>query len=314
MTEIDQAPPEKVASVARSASISPCSCCSQTPRLLGRFCTSCGEIRFCPQCAQPRSSAARFCPKCGLDLSALRHGPKPEGEVQTFTFVPSPFEFRHEDAPQPLQRALAEFTSHRRVDPHRAACANELLGAFVSSNTLERASLRLDFRPYRALPRTVIQWPGTPPMAVVRHAWLTFSVPFMDSTELRLTVVNSVREAVVELPSSGRKSPHPQRMEQLSDLLLFSLHTQDSAPLRPSSDEALHGRLGADEHLRRIHVRPDTATLDYEYGPLYLYQGGLRDSVYRGYGVNKRISATALRKTVQDAYRALLEITDARVL
>lgn len=314
MTEIDEVPPRPAMPQSRSASLEACPCCAEYPRLLGRFCTNCGEIKVCPQCAEPRSSSARFCRKCGLDLSALRHGPKPEGPVGTFNFVASPFEFRYEEEPEALQRTLADFVSQRRVDSHRAACGQELLNAIGSPDALERASLRVDFRPYRALPRTVIQWPGTPAMAVLRHAWLTFSVPFLDGTELRLTIVDSIREALVELPAKGRKKPRLQRMEQLSGLLLFSLQTQDAAPLKPSSDGELRKRLAADEQLRRIQVRPDTATLEYEYGPLYLFQGGLRDNVYRGYGVEKRLTPTALGKTVQDAYRALLDITDGRVL
>lgn len=314
MTEINPAHPSPTAPQTRSASVAVCPCCAQSPRLLGRFCTSCGEIKACPQCVQPRSSSARFCRKCGLDLSALRHGPKPTGEIERFIFVAAPFAFEHQDEPERLQHAFADFVSQRRVDPHRAACGQELLRALTVPHTHERASLRVDFRPYRALPRTVIQWPGTPAMAVLRHAWLTFSVTFLEGTELRLTVVDSVREALIEMPAMGQKKPRTQRMEQLSSLLLFSLHIQDAAPLKPSSDEELRVHLGVDDKLRRVQVRPDTASLDYEFGPLYLFQGGLRDSVYRGYGVEKRLSPTALRKTVQDAYRALLDISDGRVL
>lgn len=291
-----------------------CACCMQRPKIPGRFCTVCGEIRACPQCSLNRGSSARFCRKCGLDLAALRHGPKPEGGVDTFSFIASPVEFQHRDTPVALQRAFAEFVSHRRVDPHRTACGMELLTSIAATNPQSNAHLRLDFRPYRALPRTVIQWPGTPPMAVLRHAWLEFSVTLLDHTELRLTVVSSVREAVVELPHITNKQQRPRRMEQVSELVLFSLHTLESAPLKPNSDDALRQRLGQNSWLRRISVRPESATLEYEFGPLYLYQGGVRDTIYRGYGLKNRMSPQAVERTVQAAYRALLDVTDECVL
>lgn len=151
-------------------------------------------------------------------------------------------------------------------------------------------------------------------MALRRHAWLDFSVSFLDDTKLRLTVVSSVREAVVELPMVRQKKQRPQRMEQASELLLFSLHMPEAAVLKPSSGEELHRRLEAQPGLRQVEVNPDTVTLKYEFGPMYLFVGGPRTSDYRGFGIDRRLSPRALEQTVQQAYRALLDLTDARVL
>lgn len=288
-----------------------CACCNRRPKLPGRFCTACGEVTLCGRCGTYRREATRFCRGCGLDLGALRFAPPPSGEVGSFQYRSVDVEYEFNAPPDKLALDLRRFGEMRSVDPTRLEAAVALVDCIAGLARAGAASLRVDFKGYRQVRATTVPWFRGPPIALARHPWLEATAPFFEGTNLRLILVTSVREETLIVPDGKKQRPRRTRVEQVTDLVLFTLKLPEGRTLEPGDEEYLRRKLADDAHrLRRASLRPDAATLEFDFGPAHILKSSRRDRTHTGFNVDRLIWKEPLVKVVEASYKALLDAAD----
>lgn len=298
----------------RPAMLPVCPCCKRAPRMIGRFCTLCGELQYCPLCARRRSEGAHFCTGCGLDHGALKQGPPPTGALERVTFRASHEMLEERGTIESLRHAMTRLGERSVVDGGRLACAEALLSAVESIAGPDAIELFVDFRSHRIMPRRRVRWPGSSDVAIARHPWLEVACHLLDGTSLRLTSVTTSRIAPTKL-SSGLGRFLPQRLERVSERVVFTLCVEEYPRLHPRDEERMRDDLAAALGSPcALRVLPDAVTLEFEFGPWFLRPGGAGQRVLAGYNLSRRMPPDAPARVLIAAYRALLTSTEERVL
>jgi hypothetical protein len=278
-----------------------------------RFCRRCGEVLFCVGCGTLRREESRFCRGCGLDLGALRSAPEPEGQLGTISMIGVDRHFDAAGSPSELLAQLEEWPHRGEVDPVRLDCVDGFLRTVLRDASSHPGKVEADFRSYRQVASETIdrrQVMGSfklGPVSLIRHPWLDAKVTLFDGTELHLIIVTTVRREKREL--KARPGDRLQ-VDQLTDLVLFTLQLQENRELRPGDQERLTRELtGDDGRLRRVSVHPHAATFEFAFGPAHIFESGRADTM-SGYDVHKRLWHKPLEQVIHRAYKRTLDAGD----
>src|SRR5690606_11301125 len=90
------------------------------------------------------------------------------------------------------------------------------------------------------------------PVTLIRHPWMDAQLTLFDGTRLHLIIVTTVRREKRELAA---RPGDKLLVDQLTDLVLFTLQLDESRELRPGDEERLARELAGDDgRLRRVRV------------------------------------------------------------